>query len=78
MKKGWYLVQVDGYSIGWGKWSGQIEKSLSERFAVDRDARAERSSRLRDAPGAVAASGRAFWAEKWNCFDNCVFTGFVF
>ena len=24
-EKGWYLVEVDGYSIGWGKWSGQLK-----------------------------------------------------
>ena len=26
-EKGWYLVTVDGYSIGWGKLAGQIMKN---------------------------------------------------
>ena len=26
-EKGWYLIQVDGYSLGWGKLAGQVMKN---------------------------------------------------
>lgn len=26
-EKGWYVVQVDGYSIGWGKWANHVLKN---------------------------------------------------
>ena len=27
LPKGWYLITVDGYSLGWGKLAGQIMKN---------------------------------------------------
>ena len=27
LQKGWYLITVDGYSLGWGKLAGQIMKN---------------------------------------------------
>ena len=26
-EKGWYLITVDGYSLGWGKLAGQVMKN---------------------------------------------------
>ena len=26
-EKGWYLIMVDGYSLGWGKLAGQVMKN---------------------------------------------------